>query len=530
MEFWNCEYCNAYVTNVEVHYCRNFGNQHRQSSATLPQFSSANWVQDVDSRSALPLTYDSGWPAMSQINSSTQQSVLPNIHQATSCEETATAEIPSPYDIANQNQYNPETSDFLFPNMPHDQENHCKTSHLPVSDQHYPMPVTEPCSLPGFQQTSGRRSSLMNQIAQYPNASSEMDCSVIYRTDEMSPHFISYSNENFNTSANLMSQDHETSTEMPILAVQNAQYNPMDPVPPTDSTGQIHSSKCPKDFQPKYHLKPSELSRSVKRPYACNYCDKTFPFPSDLTRHIRTHTGEKPYKCTVCIRCFTNSFDLTKHMRLHTGEKPYKCKQCGKCFAQSSTLRGHFSSFHTGDAPHKCTECGLSCKQTEVLCIFSKGFSHYTPGLAVLNLVHLPSKQRKSIVSTVLHSTNRALPYLFIFKMKDQIILKFIIAGILETNTVKVPQPSSRSKFSNLVQDVDSRLALPMNYEEGRKINRINTFTYCCDQLNPMPVAEPRLLPGFQQAFGQRNALTNQLAQLPNASSKWNAREHPARM
>ncbi|GIY26569.1 hypothetical protein CEXT_185091 [Caerostris extrusa] len=47
-----------------------------------------------------------------------------------------------------------------------------------LSDQHYPMPVTEPCSLPGFQQTSGRRSSLMNQIAQYPNASSEMDCSL----------------------------------------------------------------------------------------------------------------------------------------------------------------------------------------------------------------------------------------------------------------------------------------------------------------------------------------------------------------
>ncbi|GIY98907.1 hypothetical protein CEXT_228461 [Caerostris extrusa] len=87
MEIWNCEFCNCPVTNIEVHYCRNFGNQHRQSSATLSRSSSANWVQDVDSRSALPLTYGSGWPAVNQFNSSMHQSVLPAMHQQTYCEE-----------------------------------------------------------------------------------------------------------------------------------------------------------------------------------------------------------------------------------------------------------------------------------------------------------------------------------------------------------------------------------------------------------------------------------------------------------
>ncbi|GIY67475.1 hypothetical protein CDAR_618781 [Caerostris darwini] len=144
MAIWNCEFCNAYVTDFEVHYCRNFGNQHHQSSATLPRSSSDNLVQDVDSRSALPMNYDAGWPAMGQINSSPQQSVLPNIHQRTSCEETATAEIPSPYGNANQNQYDPETSDFLFPNMAHDQGNPFKSTPLTVADQHNPMHVAEP--------------------------------------------------------------------------------------------------------------------------------------------------------------------------------------------------------------------------------------------------------------------------------------------------------------------------------------------------------------------------------------------------
>ncbi|GIY05201.1 hypothetical protein CEXT_672291 [Caerostris extrusa] len=42
-----------------------------------------------------------------------------------------------------------------------------------------PIPFAEPCSLPGFQQTFGQRNALRNQIAQYPNASSQMDCSSI---------------------------------------------------------------------------------------------------------------------------------------------------------------------------------------------------------------------------------------------------------------------------------------------------------------------------------------------------------------
>ncbi|GIY74738.1 hypothetical protein CEXT_705171 [Caerostris extrusa] len=262
MAIWNCEFCNAYVTDFEVHYCRNFGNQQRQSSATLPRSSSVNLVPDIDSRSALPMNYDAGLPAIGQINSSTQQSVLPNIHQRTSCEDTATAEIPSPYGNANQNQYNPETSDFLLPNMAHVQENQSKSTPLTVADQHNPMHVAEPCILPGFQEAFGQRNTLRNQTAQRPIAASQMECSGIIYMDETSTQFISDFNDSSDASTNLISRHYETFSEIPILADQNSQYNPMDTVPPTDASDPIHSNNCPEELLPEDHLEPRELSRS----------------------------------------------------------------------------------------------------------------------------------------------------------------------------------------------------------------------------------------------------------------------------
>ena len=56
-------------------------------------------------------------------------------------------------------------------------------------------------------------------------------------------------------------------------------------------------------------------SGKLKDRYACRYCGKVFPRSANLTRHLRTHTGEQPYKCKYCERQFSISSNLQRHVR-----------------------------------------------------------------------------------------------------------------------------------------------------------------------------------------------------------------------
>jgi uncharacterized Zn-finger protein len=62
--------------------------------------------------------------------------------------------------------------------------------------------------------------------------------------------------------------------------------------------------------------------RSAKERYTCKYCGKVFPRSANLTRHLRTHTGEQPYKCKFCERSFSISSNLQRHVRnIHNKER-----------------------------------------------------------------------------------------------------------------------------------------------------------------------------------------------------------------
>ncbi|XP_052864302.1 zinc finger protein ZFP2-like [Anopheles cruzii] len=98
-----------------------------------------------------------------------------------------------------------------------------------------------------------------------------------------------------------------------------------------------------------------------KKLYLCNICGRSCGSSSNLTLHLRRHSGQSICHCTHCGKGFPRRADMVMHMRKHTGEKPFVCSTCGRAFARQDKLVIHIRT-HTGEKPYQCS-CGRAYAQ-----------------------------------------------------------------------------------------------------------------------------------------------------------------------
>uniref|UniRef100_A0A8B9MRY1 Zinc finger and BTB domain containing 40 n=1 Tax=Accipiter nisus TaxID=211598 RepID=A0A8B9MRY1_9AVES len=119
--------------------------------------------------------------------------------------------------------------------------------------------------------------------------------------------------------------------------------------------------ECGAKFAANSTLKNHLRLHTGDRPFMCKHCLMTFMQASALAYHTKKkHAEGKMYGCQYCDAVFAQSIELSRHVRTHTGDKPYVCRECGKGFRQANGLSIHLRTFHNIEDPYDCKKCRMS--------------------------------------------------------------------------------------------------------------------------------------------------------------------------
>ncbi|RUS91749.1 hypothetical protein EGW08_000457, partial [Elysia chlorotica] len=102
------------------------------------------------------------------------------------------------------------------------------------------------------------------------------------------------------------------------------------------------------------------------RSFPCHICGKIFPVKHQFIGHLNTHMNRKPFCCEFCEKSFAYSTNLSRHRKTysqqiaHSTSRGFVCSYCKRVFFAKQDLDGHMNAQHFNVKPFKCLECPKS--------------------------------------------------------------------------------------------------------------------------------------------------------------------------